>query len=181
MTDPADTRLVVSPHETGVVRVFALDMPPEQARFLREPGAAAQLLGVAKLDDAQVDIIRLRDLDELGLCGYLIEGLGVPEADLESERNLLEALDGWVMILRSKAFGGTGTTISPAKGITLVAVLGEPPTDWTAAQLSTDSAKPYSGTRTAPRIARVRARRIGFAWFAVVMTLIFAGLLWVIL
>ncbi len=181
MAETNDTGLHVRPNETGVVRVFALELPPEQARFLREPGAAAQLLGVASLVDAQVDVIELRDLDEVGLSGYLTEGLGVPEADVATDRELLDSLTGWVMVVRSKAFGGHATTMSLGDGVRLVALLGEPPTDWSATPLSTDSAKPYSGARTSPREARSQARRIGFTWFAVVMTLIIAGLLWVIL
>ena len=32
--------------ERGVIRVFALDMRPEQVKFLTEPGALEQVLGI---------------------------------------------------------------------------------------------------------------------------------------
>ncbi len=46
--------LTLSAGERGVIRLFALDMRPEEAKFLHEPGAADQVLGVSGLDPEQI-------------------------------------------------------------------------------------------------------------------------------
>ena len=58
MTQP----LAIPAEEMRVVRVFRLDMPPAQARFLREPGAVANLLGLDRLDDSGIDILRVQEI-----------------------------------------------------------------------------------------------------------------------
>lgn len=75
--------LAIAPHEHGVLRLFALDMRPQEAKFLREPGAVDQVLGVQGLDPAQIDIFPVSDLEDLGLFGYLSEGCGVSEDQLD--------------------------------------------------------------------------------------------------
>ena len=50
--------------ERGHIRVFNLDMRPEQVRFLREPGALAQILGI---DDIDLDQKNVNDLAIFGL------------------------------------------------------------------------------------------------------------------
>lgn len=164
--------LTIAAGEHGVVRVFALDMPAEQAQFLREPGAADQLLGVTGLDPDQIDIFNIADMQELGLTGYLAEGLGIPRDQITANQTRIDTLSGWIMVLRSRAFQGHPMTLKPAAGLTLVAQFLEPGTNWTATPMQTDSAKPYSGPRVPPRQARGEARRIGAILFAVVMALI---------
>ncbi len=173
--------LTIPAGERGVIRIFALDLPDEQARFLREPGAAQQVLGAEGLDDAHIDIIRLDDLEEVGLNGYLIDGLGVPKDQINPDWNMLGALTGYVMILRSSAFSGQPMTLHPDPGVRLVATYHEPGTDWSATPMTTDSAKPFSAAKPPPRAARAEARKIGAILFAVVMTLIVLGILWIVL
>lgn len=175
----SDDELVVPAGEHGRVRVFALDMRPEQADFLREPGAVDQVLGLAGLDPAQSDVIRIADLEDLGLAGYLTEGCGLPEEQIAPDRDRLAALDGHVLVLRSRAFGGQAAVIAPAPEVRLIATYDEPGTAWSAQQLRSDSALPYSAPRQSPRAARARARRIGGGLFAVVMMLILL-LIWVL-
>jgi hypothetical protein len=158
--------------ERGVIRVFDLDMPPEQARFLTEPGALAQVLGIEDIDLDHVEIFPVSDLEELGLAGYLIQGCGIPEEDVAPDRAVLAAISGHVMLLRSKAFGGAAMRLTPARQITLVASYGEKSINWSApAMAETDSSRLYSGAKTPPRVARAQARRIGASLFAVVMCL----------
>lgn len=173
----SDDALIVPQGERGRIRVFALDMRPEQAEFLREPGAADQVLGLAGLDPAQIDVIRIADLEELGLAGYLTEGCGLPEEQIAPDRAMLQALRGHVLVLRSRAFGGRAAVIAPEPGVRLIATYAEPGTNWRAEPIRTDSARPYSAARQSPREARARARRIGASLFAVVMTLV-ALLIW---
>lgn len=172
--------LNIPANERGVVRVFALSCPPEQARFLQEPGALAQALALTELDLEHVDIIQITDLEDLGLAGYLREGLGIPESELAPLLADLNRLKGWALILRSAAFGGHATSATLPDWITSVATLEEPGTNWQGSAISSESAKPYSG-KVPPRVARAEARRIGATWFAVVMSLIIGGVLWLIL
>ncbi len=159
------------------VLVFALDMPVEQAKFLRdEDGALAQVLGLPALDMTQAEIFPVEDLEGLGLLGYLREGMGVSEADLSAHAMALDGLDGWVLVLRARAFDGAETRLTPASSLMLVARLGEVKTDWSApGAIPSDAAQP--SLRTSPRDARNRVRRIGASLFAVVMLLIFL-LIW---
>jgi len=176
MTDP----LSIAAGEHGVIRVFALEMRPEQAAFQREPGAAEQMLGLEGLDPGQIDVIRLADLEDLGLAGYLLDGCGVPEDQIDPDRARLKALKGWVMVMRSRAFGGRACRIVPAPGVTLIATYREPGTDWSAEPLHAKSAELYSAPRMSPRAARDRARRIGATLFGIVMALV-ALVLWLLI
>ena len=159
--------------ERGVIRVFDLDMPAEQAKFLREPGALAQVLGIPEIDLEHVEIFPISDLEELGLAGYLIQGCGIAEAEITPDRAKLEAIKGHVLLLRSRAFDGAEMRLTPAAPITLVASYGERAINWSAPPMpETTSSKPYSAAPISPRAARDQARRIGASLFAVVMGLI---------
>jgi hypothetical protein len=159
--------------EYGAIRLFRLDMRPEQAAFLKEPEALAQVLGIDAIDMEQVDIFPIRDLEEIGLAGYLTEGMGVPEDQIGQDRERLAALEGHVMVIRSRAFGGREMRLTPADQIQLIATYGTPSATWTAPPIETESAKPYSAPKLPPRKARAEARRIGATLFALVMGLIF--------
>lgn len=159
--------------ERGVIRVFDLDMPPEQARFLREPGALAQVLGIEDIDLDHVEIFPVSDLEELGLAGYLIQGCGIPESEVAADRARLDAIEGHVLLLRSRAFGGLAERLTPASQITPIASYGEREIKWNAPPMEpSESSKPYSAPKLSPRQARSAARRIGASLFAVVMCLI---------
>jgi hypothetical protein len=175
MTDP----LAVAAGEHAVLRLFSLNMRPEEARFLREPGAAAQVLGVENLNPDQIEIFPLSDLEDLGLVGYLTEGCGLSPDQLDPAK--LDALSGWIMILRSKAFEGQPMQLIPNSGVTLVGVYTEDGTDWTAQPLPTQSAQLYSAPSKSPRQIRSEARRLGFGLFAVIMTLIILAVIKVVL
>jgi hypothetical protein len=159
--------------ERGVIRVFDLDMRPEQVRFLREPGALAQVLGIDDINLDHVEIFPVSDLEELGLAGYLTQGCGLAETEIAPDRDQLAALEGHVLLLRSRAFGGQACRLTPASQIRPIASYGETPINWTAPpQAAPESSRPYSGPKISPRAARSAARRIGAALFAVVMSLI---------
>ncbi len=169
--------LTVAPHEHGVIRLFTLDMRPEEAKFLREPGAADQVLGVNGLDPEQIDIFPVADLEDLGLYGYLNEGCGVSQDQLN--RTALEAVDGWVMTVRSAAFGGNAAELQPDPRLHLIGLFTEEATNWTGGALATESAKPFS----APQSAAVNdtPRRVGSAVLALVILFLIGGALWLIL
>lgn len=175
MTDP----LHVHKDEPRLVRLFALDMPPQQARFLRQPGGAAQALGVDQLDDTEAEVFDIGDLGDLGLTGYLNDGCGISRDQLDEVR--LAALSGWMLLVRSRAFGGRAVTLTPQAGVRPVGVYFEAGTDWSAMPLSADSARRGSAPpRVAPRKIRAQARMIGLSLFLVVMLAIAGGLVWLL-
>ena len=151
--------------------LFQLDMPREQARFLAEPGAVAQMLGIDTKgpipDPAQIEIINTKDLAGVGLVHYLTDGFSIPADQID--KPAIEALTGYVLILRARAFGGEALTLTPAAQLKLVARYQETPTDWTAApMLHTGATK----APTPPRAARSQARRLGATLFAIIMALV---------
>ncbi len=169
--------LTVAPHERGVIRLFALNMRPEEAKFLREPGATDQVLGVKGLDPEQIDIFPVSDLEDLGLYGYLNEGCGVSRDQLD--RDALEAIEGWVMVVRSAAFGDRAATLKPDPRLRLIGLFTEEATNRTGGKIETESAKPFSAPQTAPQDDK--PRRIGSAVLALVILLAIGGALWLIL
>lgn len=171
--------LTVAPHERGVLRLFTLNMRPEEAKFLREPGAADQVLGVDGLDSEHIDIFPVADLEDLGLSGYLHDGCGVSEDQLD--KGALDAIEGWVMVVRSAAFRGRAAELKPDSRLNLSGLFTEDATNWTGGRIEVESAKLFSAPRIPPRQARAQAQRVGFAIFAVVMALVIGGALWLIL
>lgn len=169
--------LTVAPHERGVLRLFSLDMRPEEAKFLREPGAADQVLRVQGLDPAQIDIFPVSDLEDLGLYGYLSDGCGVSEDQLD--RDMLDSVEGWVMVLRSAAFGGRAATLTPDPRLRLIGLYTEEATNWSGGTIETESARPFSAPQTPPEQAG--SRRIGSAVLALIFFAIIGGLVWLIL
>lgn len=109
----------VSATEHGVIRVFMVNLSAEEAaRFAENPDGATpapvnRALGVDELDHAYVELVALNNLAGVGLAGYLVEGLGVAEADVAPYRSRLNGMSGHVLIVLSKAFGGRAATITP--------------------------------------------------------------------
>lgn len=177
--------LTVRAHEQGMIRLFALSMTEDEAKPLRaDPNAPdparserlAALLGVKDLDPDGVEVFAVADLEDLGLAGYMIEGNGVDARDIDPDRAKLAALDGWVMVVYSKAFAGEEATLRPAPQLTLIATYSEPGTDWSAskpltstsaARQATDKKQP-SDAAMAGRVATI-ALLVLFALTAVVI------------
>ncbi|WP_425051469.1 hypothetical protein [Psychromarinibacter sp. S121] len=110
--------------EAEVVRVFALDLPEDQAERLADqpasngrPSPLAELAGVPFLDRAHVEVFPVSDLRGVGLAGYLVDGLGIDDAEVEPARIGLEAETGYIVILHSRAFGGGDVTLAPKMGL----------------------------------------------------------------
>lgn len=173
--------LQVAPGERGLLRLFALTLTEAEARALAEPGALQRLIGAAHFDPAQADLIALDDLADMPLSDFLAQAHDLPATALDPLRARLDALDGHVLVVRSRAFGGQAMTLLPSPELRLVAVLGEPGTDWRGDRLKSDSAKPYSApSPTSPRADRDRARRIGgviFTGFMIFLALVLWGIL----
>ena len=175
------TPLTIRASERGIVRVFAMNMSAEQALFQNDPIALEQMLGVSDLDPSYVEIFPLADLDQLGLAGYLRDGCGVAENIIAADRDRLNALAGYVMLVFSRAFGGRAVTMALAQTISLIATYNEPKTDWSGDRLKSQSAELYPGTRKSPEQGRISTRRIGAIVATVFLLIVTAIVLMVIL
>ena len=112
--------------ETGLVRLFALDLSSQDAEALRSaPETVAAYLGQSHLAENQWEIFDTTDLAELGLQAYLAEGHGIPPDDLAPHGTLLTDLSGSLLIVRSAAIKDRPTVLTPLPPLRWVATFGE--------------------------------------------------------
>ena len=170
--------LDIPAYEQGVTRVFALSMTPDAAQRLRDESARqSTLLGAAALTLQGVEIFPISDLGELGLVGYLREGVDAQESDLARDGAKLAALEGWVMLLHSSAFAGEPTTLTLAPQITLVGTYSQQAAPAPETVLESDAAEPYSGAP--PDLPTPSSRRLfGGAWMTAVLFGLALAFLW---
>lgn len=118
----------ISNTEAGIVRLFTVDLPPEQiATFTARNGRwpLAEALGADTLDPDFIDVFDVDDLKGLGLTTYLADGHGIPDDQLAAMRPRLEGLRGTVMVITSRAFSGQAQTITPRAPLNLIASFTE--------------------------------------------------------
>jgi hypothetical protein len=140
------TSLQVRANEHGVVRLFAIDLSPEQAKQFG-PVALSATLGGTSLDRNQVDILNIAELEDIGLAGYLTSGMGISDADVSDALPQLSTLSGHVALVRSAAFKGRAATLTPKAPLRWVASFGETPMDLTAEHLGSG----HLGRRSCPQ------------------------------
>jgi hypothetical protein len=119
-------KIQISATETGIVRVFAVDIPADQiAAFTARNGTwpLREALGAETLDPSYLDIFDADDLTGVGLPGYLIDGHAIPEDQIAPLRARLMGQQGTVMVVTSRAFGGTPQTLTPRAPLNLIATL----------------------------------------------------------
>lgn len=161
--------------EQGTTRVFALSLSDAAAQELREdPATQAQFLGLERVNPAGVEVIRLSDLGDLGLVGYLREGVDARPEDLQRDRRRLSALEGWVLLVHSSAFGQEEAHLTPVPEATLVGTYAQQQTEGREVPLESDAAQPYTGT---PNQTPAQAPRGKAGGSLVVAGLVVLGLL----
>jgi len=110
-------RFHIPKNEHGLVRLFSIDLPPEDIpSFVEENGDDWPLraaLGAGHLEHEYIEVFPVSDLTGLGLIGYMNEGLGISQADLAGDRAQLDAVSGHVLVVLSRAFGGHEQQIAP--------------------------------------------------------------------
>ncbi|WP_306005749.1 hypothetical protein [Aquicoccus porphyridii] len=114
--------------EQGVIRLFAVDLPPDEAaHFNRRNGTwpLRAALGADWLDPDHLLFFDIADLDGVGLTEYLAEGHGIGAEELAPLRQRLDGMKGHALIVTSRAFGGRAQTIKPRAPLRLVATLHE--------------------------------------------------------
>ena len=118
------TSLAIPAHDHLGVRVFSAALAPDEMQ--RDKAALVlALLGDPDLDPAYVEVFDVADLSDIGLSGYLTEGLGVPEAALEADHARLDAVKGPVLVLPSKALHGRAVTLTPDPRLALIGTYRE--------------------------------------------------------
>ncbi|MFY9211301.1 MAG: hypothetical protein WAO69_09260 [Aestuariivita sp.] len=183
----------VEPHEKGRLHVFAVNRtrseiasvfrPPDSGPDRLQPPAAllAELTGAQDLDPAGAELILLADLEGLGLSGYLTEGHDIPQSALSGDLRRLDALEGYALILSSRAFQGNAFALGKTADLTHIASFDQPGSEWAPhGAIASEAAKPYSAPSVPPRVARQRAQRLGGLIFAAVM-LALCALVWILL
>lgn len=175
----------VPAHEKDRVRVFAVnggsDVGGLRQTFLSQlegetplpkPETLAALLGTDAVDPAYVEIFPVGDIAELGLSRYLTDALDVRQEALAPDRGKLDALDGSVMIVLSKAFGGHAVSFTPGAALTLIGVY---PTQTAAQPAAVPLPDPGGAGMPAPDTDSAKATRpLGSGLIALI---VFAGLL----
>ncbi|MDP2493295.1 hypothetical protein Q8W25_04660 [Shimia thalassica] len=110
----------VSETEFGLIRIFSVDEPESGSALFDHDlnsedclNLVQSALGATHLDPDYGELFAVADLEEVGLRGYMVQGLGIAEADVTQDALRLDALSGTVLIVLSKAFGGHAQELSP--------------------------------------------------------------------
>lgn len=122
-------------NETGMVRIFAVNGASEGtgtaqsflSRLEQSPEAIAAeatrlqaMLGVDRIDPTYTETITVADIRELGLTQYLATAMDIPHAQLSADRSRLDALEGEVLIVLSRALGFEAQTLRPGPDLTFI-------------------------------------------------------------
>lgn len=122
-------------NETGMVRIFAvngatggsgtaqsflsrLEQSPEQ--IAAEAIRLQAMLGVETIDPTYTETITVADIRELGLTQYLATAMDIPHGQLSVDRSRLDALEGEVLIVLSRALGFDAQTLRPGADLTFI-------------------------------------------------------------
>jgi hypothetical protein len=138
--------------ERGEIRLFNIDLPRSDIdAFTGEDDEAVgpkvlDALGISELNPDGVEIFDVDDLEGLGLYGYMVQGLGVAEADLKASRREIDALDGFVLVLLSRAFGGKPASLKTKSPLRWVGTFSEERAKVNFEPLPTESAKGVTET-----------------------------------
>jgi len=179
------TSIDIPNDERGVIRVFSLSMSDAEAKALKDnvpasadgPSPQQALLGARNLDSDFTEVFPVKDLDGIGLAGYLEAGNGVDRAQLAPDARRLAALERWVFIAFSSAFGGVAQTLSPDPALTLIGTYTEPKPDFALGRpLTAESAKPQTAPEAdAPPTKRKRSDA-AMSGMVATLVLVFLGL-----
>jgi hypothetical protein len=125
----------VPAHETGIVRVFAvngdsrgsgttqsflsrLEQAPED--IAAEAVRLREMLGAETIDPTYTETFAVKDVAEFGLSRYIATAMDVPAEVLAPDRARLDALEGEVLIVLSRALGNTAQRLTPGPDLTFI-------------------------------------------------------------
>ncbi|WP_120502166.1 hypothetical protein [Roseovarius sp. EL26] len=150
-------RFEISADEVGLVRLFQIDLPADQVEaFSDDLQKVQRALGATQLNTDYVEVFAVSDLTGLGLAGYMAEGLGIAKQDFAAERVRLDALEGHILVILSKAFEQTVQTLTPKVPLRWVGTYAEESANVTFEPLPDKSAQgvaPVAVKKTASNAA----------------------------
>lgn len=125
--------LHIAAGERGTIRIFSVEMDASARHKILHPkpdtaptGAAlGALLGIDWIDPDHAELFDVSDLDDLGLMGFLSQGAGVSEKDLDPHRALLDGLKGTLLIVFARGFENSTEDLRPAANVTPILYLSE--------------------------------------------------------
>ncbi|WP_224824924.1 hypothetical protein [Cognatishimia sp. MH4019] len=142
-------QLAVSANETGLYRIFSIDLPPAQIEAFTTPEPNAigdddyplrDALGLSYLDEQHVQILDQTELKTIGIETYITDGLGVPKDVYADALPRLNSLEGHIAVIASAAFEGPDIIV-PSAPVTFVTALREDKPQTAFIDLSTTSAQ----------------------------------------
>ncbi|MCF6444386.1 hypothetical protein [Nereida sp. MMG025] len=131
----------VSENERGVIRLYEIALPHDEARAITASDIQ-QAFGVDHLDSDFVETFHVRDLQELGLRGYMETGLGIASCDIDPFAERIVDVDGWVALVVSQAFGGRETRLAPKHPLRPIGAFVEEGASTPLTRLQAETAKP---------------------------------------
>lgn len=158
-------KIEVPAQETGVVRLFAVDLPPEDiedfADFEREGWPLISALGIFDLNPSYVEIFPVKQLEDMGLSGYLTEAYNISPEDLKDDRTVLNNIRGHVALISSPAFRGKAQTLRLHHPLRWLGTWSEPRPELDLAPIRSDAAQGLTG-ENAPAGKPVFPRWLGW-------------------
>lgn len=147
-------RIEVPTGETGVVRLFAVDLPPEDiedfADFEREGWPLISALGLYDLNPSYVEIFPVDQLDDMGLTGYLNAAYNIAPEYLRDDRIALNQIKGHVALISSPAFRGKAQTLRLHSPLRWLGTWAEPTPELDLTPIRSDAAHGTTGDIGAP-------------------------------
>ncbi|KIN62115.1 hypothetical protein Z946_971 [Sulfitobacter noctilucicola] len=170
------SKIVIPALEQGTTRVFSLSMSGNAARDLRgDPSAQVALLGSKDLNPKGIEVFPVSDLGELGLTGYLREGIDAREEDITRDAPKLAALDGWVMLVHSLAASGKAVTLNTDTALTLIGTYAQTNPENEEIALTAEAAQPYTGTPGTPPEPERKRGASWVVWAIIALCVIILG------
>ena len=173
------------------VWVFALDVPSKQAAeaFMpRTPMMTADgkgrmdwpvrdSLGVHPLDPNGLELTDLKKLREYGFARYLADANGMPEDKVMPDAAMLDALEGFALLVFSSALTGSDAQLAPKAPLRHIATYRERDPAPDMAPLPSEAAKGAPLPNKKPSDAAMSGR---FAMLALLVLFALTGLMiWV--
>ena len=109
--ESGSTQMNVPAFESGVVRLFAIDLPCDQIEAFKTSLSTSEndtqwplkdALGATFLDEDFVEVFPVSDLDGLGLAGYLSTGNEVPADQVDQMTHQLSLVKGHVVLAKRR-------------------------------------------------------------------------------
>lgn len=160
--------------ETEVIRVYEVALSDVDAEKLTS-NDIAQALGVPDLDGEYVEIFPISALDEFGLQGYMTEGLGIPAGSLDDYAERINAANGHIVVVLSKAFKARAVDLKNGHPLRLIGAFSERKAESLNIELSSDAAYRQDPK---PRKQKSQAAQSGMvATFALLFLFVFVALI----